>query len=276
MTMFYEIIENLVLKNLQEAQRIIAKFGPRLILAVLILIIGWVCAALFRKVISKILKALGFDIVSKKLGLKSFMERGGVVKEPSSIVGSIFYWLILFSALMMMFNAFNIEAASRLINETLLYLPKAAVSLILISLGIFLGRFTAEFIKTSARLAQIPLYILLGEVGRYIVIALAIMMALEHLGAAVSIITHYALIIFIVVPLLISLIFLVGGREVVSNILAGRFVIREFRIGDNIEFDLISGKIKSIDLIYTKIDSQGKEIAIPNSELLKRTIKKFI
>lgn len=276
MTTFYDIIENLLIKNLQEAQSIIAEFGPRLALAAFILIIGWICAALFKKVISKFLKALGFDVVSKKIGLKSFMEKGGIEKEPSKIVGSIFYWLILFSTLMMVFNTFNIEAASKLINETLLYLPKAGVSLILISLGIFLGKFTAKFIKTSARLAQIPFYTLLGEAGRYLIIALAVMMALEHLGATVSVILHYAIIIFIAVPLSISLIFLVGGKEVVSNVLSGRFIIREYAIGDIIEFDLMSGKIKSIDLIYTKIESEGKEIAIPNSELLKKIIKRSL
>ncbi|MFH1363450.1 MAG: mechanosensitive ion channel domain-containing protein, partial [Candidatus Omnitrophota bacterium] len=77
-----------------------------------------------------------------------------------------------------------------------------------------------------------------------------------------------------VVPLIVSLLFIVGGREVIASILSGRFLIKEYKVGDTIEFDSISGQIKIIGLVITKITVKEGEIIIPNSELAKKIIKK--
>lgn len=274
MEKFIEIFKELVVKRLQQTYQFTVEFGPKIILAVIILITGLICALLLKKIIAKILKATGFDVLAEKTGLKGFLEKGGIVKKSSSMIGLGFYWLIIFSTLIMVFNTLELPAASRLIQQTLLYIPKIIVAVILFALGIFLSRFVAQFVQTSTHLAKIPVYKMLGRIARYIVIGLTVMIALEYLGVATTIIVQYAIIIFIVVPSIIALILMVGARDIIASFFAGRMLLREYKQGDIIEFDSVSGEIGSIDYFATKIKSRGRELIIPNAELAKKIIKR--
>jgi len=274
MSRFLEIFNDLVIKTLSQVYEFSIRLAPKIVFSLIILLIGWVCAVLLKKIFSKLLKALGFDVLSEKTGLKHFLERGGIQKPFSSIIGLGIYWIIVFSALIMVFNALGLEVASRLIEQVIFYIPKIIVALILITLGIFLSQFIGKLVGASARLANIPFHIALDRLARYIIISLSVMIALEYLGMAAAIIIHYAVIVFIVLPLMAALIFLIGGRDILSSMLAGRLIIKEYRKGDVVEFDSISGQIESIDFITTKIKSKEGLVIVPNSELVRKIIKK--
>lgn len=276
MAKFGEIFQALVINTLNKAYQFATQFAPKLTLAVIILLIGWLCALLLKKIVTKLLKALGFDVVSEKTGLRRFLERGGITRSPSSVIGLGFYWLIIFSALVMLFNTLELEMASQLVKQAVFYLPRVVVAAILFALGIFLSKFSAKFVDKTAHLANIPMYGLLGRVAGYAIIALATMIALNYLGVASSIIVQYAFIIFGVVPLVVCLIFLIAGRDIVASILAGRFLMKEYKRGERIEFDSISGEIESVGFITTKIKSNAEQILIPNSELAKKIVKKKV
>ena len=270
MSKFSEIFYDLVAKRLGQIYQFAVEFGPKIALAMIIFLIGWICAVLLKKIISKFLKALGLDVLSEKAGLKNFFEKGGIKKKPSAIIGLLFYWIIIFNTLVMIFNTLELDTVSQLIQQSLIYIPKFIVALILLFVGIFLSRFVGKLVETTSRLGNINFYSVLGKIGRYLIMALTIMICLEYLGVArISII-----IIFGVVPLIASLLFIIGGREIISGILAGRLLIKEYKPGDTIEFNSISGQVKMIDLVVTKITVGDGEIIIPNSELVKQTIKR--
>jgi len=270
MSRFSGIFQDLVVKKLGQLYQFATEFGPRIALAIIIFIIGWISAVLLKKIVSKLLKALGLDVLSERAGLKPFLEKGGIQKKPSSLAGLLLYWIIIFSTLVMAFNTLQLNTASQLIQQTLAYVPKFIMALILLAIGIFLGQFVGRLVETTSHLASINFYRPLGKTARYLVVALTIMICLEYLGLARTSIA----IIFGVVPLIVSLLFIIGGREIVSSIIAGRLLMKVYKPGDRIEFDLISGQIKVIDFIVTKITVNDGEIIISNSELSKKTVKK--
>lgn len=68
--------------------------------------------------------------------------------------------------------------------------------------------------------------------------------------------------------------FVIVGRDILSSIFTGRFLMRELKAEESVEFDSVSGVIQSIDLLTAKIISKQEEIIVPNSELAKKTIKR--
>ncbi|UCD15076.1 MAG: mechanosensitive ion channel [Candidatus Omnitrophota bacterium] len=275
MVEFAGIFQELVVRRIEQLYQFTVNTGPKIFLAVFILLIGWVCALLLKKIIAKLLKAFGFDVLAQKLALKNFLEKGGVSKRPSLIVGSGFYWLIMFSALVMAFNTLELPAASQLIRAAVLYIPKIIVAFIFVALGMFLSQFMAQFVGASARLAKIPFHRFLEKLTKYVIVGLAVMFALEYLGVTTTVVMEYMVIIFGVIVLAVSLIFLIGAREIVSCMLAGRFLLKIYTKADIIEFDSVSGQIESIDLITTKIKSEKGQVIIPNSELVKKVVKRI-
>ena len=274
MISFQEIFHNLVVKTLTELRQFAAEIGPKILVSILILAIGWFCAVLIKKIVSKLFKALGLDVLSEKTGLKHYFERGGIQRGLSSMIGLGFYWLIILSTLIMVFNTLELHAASQFIKQIIFYIPNIIVFMIFIILGMFLGRFFGKLAEKTARLVNAPFPVILGRAISYAIIGLAVVIALEQLGVNIAIIVQSSMVIFIVVPLIFSIIFIIGGRDVATGILAQRFLVREYKKGDRIEFDSISGEIEHIDLISTKIKDNEKEIIIPNSELVRKVIRK--
>ena len=108
------------------------------------------------------------------------------------------------------------------------------------------------------------------------IMIVAAMMIIEYLGLAVLTTTQIFIVIFIIVPLAFFLILIIGGRDIISCLLSRRYLINEFKRGDTVTFDSISGEIEKIDFITTKLKKANEEIIIPNSELVKKVIRKKI
>jgi len=276
MVSFQEVFHNVVVKTFERLYGFAVEFGPRILISIVILLIGWLCAVLIKKIVTKLLKALGLDVVSDKTGLKHFIERGGTHKGPSSIIGVGLYWIIILSTLIMVFNTLELNAAANFIKEIILYIPNIAVFLVFLLLGVFLGRFFGKAVEKTAHLVNAPFPVLLGRTTAYTIVGLAIVVALEQLGVNTAAIIQSSIVIFIIVPVMFSIVFIIGGKEIASNILAQRFIIREYKIGDTIEFEGISGKIEHIDFISTKIRNGDREIIIPNSELARKVVTKKV
>ena len=275
MVQLQNAFNELVIQTLKQAYVYIAELMPKLALAILIMLIGWVCAVLLKKIVSKLLRGFGFDAVLEKTGLKSFLERGGIKRNPSYVISLVFYWLIIFSTLVMVFNTLGLGVASHLLNQAVLYIPKIIVALILLAIGIYLSQLADTFVTTTAQLAKIPFHQALGKLSHYAIIGLTIMMALGQLGVATAIVAHSFLILFGIIPLICALIFMVGGKDIIASILSRNFIIKKFKAGDKIAVDRVSGEIVSIDLVNTTIKSGNEEVIVPNAELASKITKRI-
>lgn len=58
-------------------------------------------------------------------------------------------------------------------------------------------------------------------------------------------------------------------KDSISNLLSGILILlyRPFRIGNRIKVSSYQGKVISVDLRYTQLDSEGDRVLIPNSKL---------
>ncbi len=275
MESFLKIFKELVIDTLTNLYEFTIQFGPKIILAIMILLLGWFFAVIFKKIIEKILRIVGIDVLSKKTGIKRFLENGGFEKKLSYLIGAIVYWIIIFSALIMAFNTLDLKIASLFIKKVIFYTPKVLIAIILISLGIFLARFLSKVVNASSRLARIPFYSILDKTTEYTVIGLTVIMVMQYLGISTAIIIQSFAVFFIVVPIIISLIFFVAGRDIMSNILAQKFINKQYKKGDKIKLGSISGEIDSIDSLNTKIvDENGEVIFIPNGRFTNEIIRK--
>jgi small-conductance mechanosensitive channel len=268
------LFDEILINRMSTIYQYIKGLAPRAFDAILILLIGWLLAVLIKKITSKLLRAVGTDVVSEKTGLKAFFEKGGVSANPSFMIGVFLYWIIIASAFMMAFNALEMQTAYQFIRRLILYVPKAAIGLLLVALGAYIGRISENFISTAARLAAMPFYRILGKVSRYAIMGIAIMMALEQLDVAAPIISHSFILLFGLIPVTLIVVLALSAKDLISGIISRGFLQRTYRIGDKISLGHVSGEITGIDFVSTTIKSHDKEIIIPNTELIKNTTQR--
>ena len=74
-----------ILNALSNALNLVLTFIPRLFGFLVILLVGWIIATLISKALTMLLRKVGFDRMSERIGLTRFEERMGVkLDRPAS------------------------------------------------------------------------------------------------------------------------------------------------------------------------------------------------
>lgn len=190
-----------------------AAFLPSLIGAILILIIGWIIAKIFRAIIVKFLKLIRFNVVTEKARVDQFLADGGVKSTSIDIIGSLFYWLIMLIVILTAFNSLGLSAASELFNQVFLFIPNIIVAVLVLILGLFLANFISQALVTYLKNIEIDNAESIGKLTNYAIIVFVFSIALSQLDIGRELISNAFLIVFGALCLALALAFGLGGRE---------------------------------------------------------------
>ncbi len=124
---------------------------PNIIGALLILIIGWVLAKVIKWAAKKLLKVTRFDNLADRLGVGSFLAKGGFKSSASGILASLVYWTIMLAVLNAVFNKLGLEVVSEMLNRIILFIPKIIVACILLVIGMYLADFVKNLVIGSLK-----------------------------------------------------------------------------------------------------------------------------
>ncbi len=274
MNAFIEVFSHLAVTSFTQVTELLTTFGPKVIFALGIVVFGWIFAVIVRKLTSKILKMLGFDVFGEKFGLKKILERGGIARTPSSIAGLLFYWLILLNTFIMASDVMHIGFTVDLMRQTMIYLPKIAVFVMILSIGIATGGFIDKLIYKAALVAKIPFSLFAGKAAGYMTIALSFLLALDYLGISRAVSIQLSVIIIGVIPVLLFIMLFTGGRDIIANITASKFIRGEYKKGDLITAEHFSGEIVTINLFAVTLRNKSEEFIIPNSVFINMIVKR--
>ncbi len=67
------------------------EFLPRILLAMVIVVVGWMVAKMVRYAIVKGLRAVNFNVLTERAGIDTFLRDGGIRADTSEILALLFY-----------------------------------------------------------------------------------------------------------------------------------------------------------------------------------------
>ncbi len=203
---------NMLLEPIRESLHQIGTFLPRLLLALFILILGWLVAKGVRLAIIRTLRALNFNIITEKAGIDHFLQQGGADINTIRVLGGLFYWLVILAALMVAFNSLDLSYVTDLIGRVLLFVPKVMVSVLILVFGAYFARFVGAALTTYLHSVGAGEARLVGRVASYAMMIFVIMIALDQMGLG-DIIREAFLIIVAAIALGLALGFGLGGQK---------------------------------------------------------------
>jgi len=203
---------NVLLEPIRESLHQIGAFLPKLLLAIFILIIGWLIAKAVRFAIVRALRALNFNVVTEKAGVDRFLQQGGSDIDTVRVLGGLFYWLVILAALMIAFNSLDLAYVTDLIGRIVLFVPKVIVAVVVLVFGAYFARFVAAALATYLRNIGVAESGLIGRLALYAIMAFVIMIALDQLGLG-DLIRETFLIIVAAIALGLALAFGLGGQK---------------------------------------------------------------
>jgi hypothetical protein len=197
----------------------ILTFLPNLLAMITILIIGFLIAWIFKKLLFHFLKAIQLDRVSERWGLTNILSKGGVAYSPASLVSRFFYWVIVLITFILGINALEVAATQNFIAQFFNYLPHLFAAILILVVGYLIAIFLGQAALIAAVNAQMESAKLLSRAVRWFLIVLALTMALYHLGIAERVIVAAFSITFGGIVLALSIAFGWGGREMAKDFL---------------------------------------------------------
>lgn len=191
----------------------IASFLPKIIGALIILLIGWILAKLVKKLIIKFLELIKFNILTEKSGLDKFAKDGGVKFTFIEMIGTFFYWIFMLVILMAILNSLGLTKASELFYMILAYIPNVVVAIVVLIVGLYLANLVAELIQTSLKSMQDNKAKFVSKVAYYSIILLTVFIILVQLNIAEEIVVSAFQLLFGAICFAFALAFGLGGKD---------------------------------------------------------------
>ncbi len=203
-------------ERLQASLSQLWEFVPALFGAAVVLLAGYLLAKLAQKGVARALRRIHLNEMLRKGGVIQAVDRSGTHFNPTRIVATLIFWLVMFTVMLVAANALGFDSVAKVFSELVSYIPSVIAAIVIVILGIVLGDFVGGLILAStSALHGGPT---LARAGKGGVILLAVFMSLQELGVATDIVTTAFAIIFGAVALALALAFGLGNRDLAGEI----------------------------------------------------------
>ncbi len=194
-------------------------FLPQLVIALAVLILGWLLAKLARKAVIRFLKLIRVDVAAEKAGVENFLIQGDIKYTTVTILANVIYWFIMFAVILAVVNSLGLQGADELFSKIILYIPNVIIAILVLIFGTLFARFVRG--ATSAYLSNIGIEgaDFVSKIAQWALIVFVISIALEQLSIGGQILISAFQLAFGALCLALALAFGLGGKEWAARIL---------------------------------------------------------
>lgn len=211
----------------------LAEFVPDLLVIVIIIVSGFVTAAIARRLASRLLGAVKFDRWSEEIGLTTALRKTGILTPPARFISLFLYWFVVILFFMAGFATLGFRVTDTLASLFFLYIPKFFSAVLVIVFGYFIATFASRAVLISAVNSGIEYARLLSESVRLVLLILVLAMALEQLAIAPRIVFAAFSIFFGSIGLALALALGIGGRNTARKMI--EFLVSKRDTKNNID-----------------------------------------
>ena len=182
--------------GIENAWANVITFVPKLVAALVILIVGYIVAKAVASILNKVLERVGFDRVVERGGVRQVLARSNY--DPSDILAKLVFWTIMLFVLQLAFGVFGANPISDLLGGLIAYLPNIFVAILILVIAAAVARAVTDLL--SNLLSAMQGGQLLARGAGIAILVFAAFAALDQLQIAPRIVTGlwYAILAIVV------------------------------------------------------------------------------
>lgn len=197
------------------------QFTPKLVLAIIFFVVGWVLGSIIAKAFEQVFSALKVDSVFHKLGVAEFFRKAGMSFNSGYFVGQVIKWFVIIIFLLPSLNLVGLDYIAYFLKEDVLgFLPRVIVAAFILIIASMLADFLSKTVMGATKAMNLKSSNMLGSLVKYTVWIFAVIIALGQVGIAEG----YMSILFTgIVGMLAlggALAFGLGGKEAAARLLS--------------------------------------------------------
>jgi hypothetical protein len=192
---------------------------PRIIGFAVVLIVGWIISSLLARGVEALLHAVKFNDLARRSGFADFVQKMGVRDDSSGVIASIVKWFVRLITLVVAFDTLGLPAVSNVLQQLLLWLPNLVVALVVLVIGGLAANGLSQLVRGTTAQAGFTNPDMLATVTKVAVWGFAIVVAVNQLGIATTLINTLLIGIVGAFSIAFGLAFGLGGRDRAAQML---------------------------------------------------------
>jgi len=209
-----------IMSSIAAALALLLSGIPKIIAFLIILIIGWLIAGAIGKAVAALLRAVKFNDLAQRSGLTDFVRNMGVQTDAAGVLATLTKWFVRLIVLITAFDALGLPAVSQVLEQLLLWLPNLVVALVVLVIGGLVAGAMAGLVRGASAEAGLGNPELLATIARGAVWAFAIVIAVNQIGVAATLVNTLFMAVVGALALALGLAFGLGGRETAARIVS--------------------------------------------------------
>ena len=256
---------------LGQAGQDLGAFIPRLGGALALLLVGLLLTRLLTRLLLRGMQAIGVDRLADRGGVTNVLQASGL---GGSLAGLIAQAIRIFLTIVVVFAALSLlglQFLSVSLNQAILELPRIFIAAALVLAGAVVAGAARQ--RTDRLTYQLDFPVPLGQIVQIAVLAVFGIIAAAEIGISTALLLVMIGVLLAAVSGTFTLAFGLGSREVARALSAGRYLRHDYRVGQEISFGDIRGRITRIHSTSTMLDAgAGRSIRVPNHLLLDSVV----
>jgi small-conductance mechanosensitive channel len=251
----------------------VAVFIPNLIVAMVLVLLGFVLAKLLDTLLSKVLAKIGLDRLMAGTGLTKLLARVGIQVPVSTLIGKIIYWFVLLVFLVSAVDQLGLERVSATLDVLALYVPKVFGAALILLAGVLAAQLLSGLVRGAAEGVGLEYANGLGRVAQWLIIVISLSVAIGQLEVKTELLNNVIAIVLISVGAAAALALGLGSRQIAGQILAGIYVRELYEVGQQIQVGEVEGQIEEIGTVKTTVLTEsGELVSLANRVLLEQRV----
>jgi hypothetical protein len=196
----------------------VSEFFPKLIGALIALLVGWFLAIFISRLIVKFFKLIKIDFWMEKLRIDAFLAEGGVKLKSMEVLEKTIYWLLMFCVFLMALNILDVKGASELFNKFIEFIPNVVIAIAVLVIGLFVARVAQNALLAYLKNIGAGNAETASKLAQWAIVIFTLLIVLDQLkiaGFVVQLVSYAVM----GVCLAFGLAFGLGGKEWASGVI---------------------------------------------------------
>lgn len=238
---------------------------PEILAAIVLIVVAFVAAGVVERLLRVALVRLKFDSLVRRTGVDSWLHKMGIRRSIDDFIPRLFYFLLLFLFARTAADRLGLDAISGAIGSVLDYMPNLIAALLILVFGSAAAQFIGRGVAATASEAGVEYARTLGNMVSGVIFFVLGVMALSQLRVETEVIRLFATALLGGVALAFAIAFGFGTREAIRNIVAGFYMRRAFRVGDELEVGGYRGTLAAVHPTQSFLQTEDGQVSLANT-----------
>lgn len=196
---------------------------PKLVSAIVLLILALIVAKLAKSIVIKLLNLVGFNKLTKNKKVAKTLKTAEVNVDFTDIAGRIVFWIVIIIFALTIADVLELTAMTDVISALLAYLPNVLGAAIVLTVTIAGARLVRDAVAAALSRMRVDYSKTIAVIAQYAIVIFGTVMAFDQLGFETQIIAANITVIVSGFALAFALAFGLGGRDLAGRILENTY-----------------------------------------------------